>query len=81
MRLMGINIKTKIRWLLGLIILVSLLGILFFRYYQPYCEPCLSGLDCPPCISKEQYAVLVVYGILAISIVTRMVWLLTKNKK
>jgi hypothetical protein len=34
--------------------MIDLLLLLFYWYYQPLCEPCLSNNGCPLCISKEQ---------------------------
>jgi hypothetical protein len=43
---------------LGLILLLLVgLGYALFWYWQPQCEPCLAGTDCPPCISQEQHFV------------------------
>jgi len=36
---------------------VDIFLYLLFRYYQPFCEPCLSN-DCPPCLSEEQYFII-----------------------
>jgi len=38
--------------------LIDLLLLILFRYYQPLCEPCLDALDCPPCLSKQQYFII-----------------------
>jgi len=35
-------------------VLSEILIIFSYLYFQPLCEPCLSNLACPPCISKEQ---------------------------
>lgn len=50
-----ITLNTKKR----VIILLIVNGILYllFRYYQPLCEPCLTG-DCPPCLSNQQYNII-----------------------
>jgi uncharacterized membrane protein len=40
------------------IILLDFLLFLVFRHYQPICEPCIDGADCPPCLSEEQYFII-----------------------
>lgn len=40
------------------LLVIDLLLLLFYRYYQPLCEPCLDKNDCPPCLSKEQYFII-----------------------
>ena len=47
---------------LFLLLLVDLILIISFWYYQPLCEPCLDKQDCPPCLSEEQYF-LIYFGI------------------
>jgi len=39
-------------------LLIDLILLILFRYYQPLCEPCLGNTDCPPCLSKEQYFII-----------------------
>jgi uncharacterized membrane protein len=40
------------------LLLIDLILLILFRYYQPYCEPCLDNTDCPPCLSQEQYFII-----------------------
>ncbi len=61
------------------LILVDLILYLLFKYYQPLCEPCLEGVECPPCLSEEQYFIL--YLGIAINTIFLIVWLFKKIKK
>jgi hypothetical protein len=47
--------KNNITKLLIILMCITLIGYLIFRYFQPYCEPCIPKTYCPPCRSKEQY--------------------------
>jgi uncharacterized membrane protein len=38
--------------------LLDLILIFLFMYYQPLCEPCIDGADCPSCLSKQQYFII-----------------------
>jgi len=44
--------KTK-KIIIGLLFIEATLTAYFF-YDQPLCEPCLPGMECPPCISEQQ---------------------------
>lgn len=46
---------------------VNLIALIVYKYYQIQCEPCLSKLDCPPCISEEQK--FIIYVVLLINII------------
>ena len=52
---------------------------LLFRYYQPMCEPCLYNIDCPPCLSKEQY--FIIYFGIAINTIFAIFWLFKRIKR
>lgn len=39
---------------LVLVLIISIASALVW-YWQPECEQCLSRVDCPPCISQQQY--------------------------
>lgn len=62
---------------LGLILLFAGLGYVLFWCWQPQCEPCLADMDCPPCISQEQYFIagsttlLIVIALLQIIVLKR----------
>ncbi len=70
--------KTIIRIIVGL----SILAIIFaYKYYdlKPFCEPCLTESDCPPCVSDTQVLMLrllildllVILAIVVIAVVKR----------
>lgn len=59
--------------------LIDLILFLLFRYYQPMCEPCLDNIDCPPCLSKEQY--FIIYFGIAINTIFCNFLVIQKNKK
>lgn len=40
------------------LLLIDLLLVFLYWYYQPLCEPCLDKNNCPPCLSKEQYFII-----------------------
>lgn len=37
------------------LIAINLILCALFIYYNPQCEPCINDINCPPCLSKEQY--------------------------
>jgi len=82
MKSIKVYISSKFNnWYLLLILLIDLLLIFVFRLYQPFCEPCLSVDNCPPCISSKQYLIINIglilkLGTLFIILVKR----LTKNE-
>ena len=45
------------------LLLLEAFCILLFRYYQPQCEPCLPGSDCPPCLSTIQIVIAAIGGV------------------
>ena len=47
--------------------LLDLILLLLFKYHQPECEPCLDDINCPPCLSEEQY--FIIYFGIAVNIV------------
>jgi hypothetical protein len=47
-------------------LLLNLVLILLYCYYQPLCEPCLDNVNCPMCISNEQYVLIYLAVILNI---------------
>ena len=59
--------------------LIDLILFLLFRYYQPMCEPCLYNIDCPPCLSKEQY--FIIYFGIAINTIFAIFWLFKRIKR
>jgi len=62
------------------LLLLDLLLVILFRYYQPLCEPCLNGADCPPCLSNIQYCIIFIGTI--VNVVACMYYLIkVKNKK
>ncbi len=56
-----------------LVIVTAVSGCLYW-YFQPLCEPCLPGSQCPPCVSDEQY------GLVWVTIVFYIVLLYLKMK-
>lgn len=75
-----ITLKNSPIKLLVLLAIITLLGFLLFKYYQPLCEPCLPDTDCPPCRSKEQYKVEYIFGALDIIIISRIFYLAMKRR-
>lgn len=61
------------------LLLIDFLLLLLFRYYQPLCEPCLDNVDCPPCISTEQY--FIIYFGVVINVIIGIVCLSKKLKR
>ncbi len=55
------------------------MGYILFRYWQPECEQCLSRVDCPPCISHQQYALVGSVGVLALALLARIGVLLRQS--
>lgn len=45
-------------------ILINSIMYLLFRFYQPFCEPCISQDDCPTCLSKEQYIIIGLWAVI-----------------
>lgn len=41
-----------------LIIIIDIILLILFWYYDALCEPCIDKSDCPPCLSKEQYFII-----------------------
>ncbi len=79
MKLTLINLIKKITKSCFLqLLLLDLILIIFFRYYQPLCEPCINLEDCPACLSKEQYWI-IFFGLIANSIF--LLYYLGKIKK
>lgn len=60
---------------LALLLLVGA-GYALFRYWQPLCEPCLSSADCPPCLSRQQYVIVGIVGILSLILLARLLILI-----
>jgi uncharacterized membrane protein len=58
--------------------LLDLILVIFFRYYQPLCEPCIDEADCPPCLSKQQYFIM--YSGLAMNLIIG-IYCLYKNRR
>ena len=56
---------------------LDLILLIFFRHYQPICEPCIDQADCPPCLSKQQYYIM--YSGLAINLIIG-IYCLYKNR-
>lgn len=48
-------------------VFINILLFLLFKNFQPLCEPCLDNVDCPPCISTEQY--FIIYFGIAINVI------------
>ncbi len=61
-------------------LLIEIILIFGYYYYQPFCEPCLPDTYCPPCISREQN-ILKFSGLLlfAIFIVWKIIVLFKKS--
>jgi len=51
-------IKKIVKSCLFKVLLIDIILLMLFRYYQPLCEPCIEGADCPPCLSKLQYFII-----------------------
>lgn len=49
------------------LVIINILLFLLFQYYQPVCEPCSDALNCPPCLSKQQYVV--IYSFAAVNLI------------
>lgn len=62
------------------LLLFDLLLVILFVYYQPLCEPCLKGADCPPCLSKIQYCIIYI-GIIVNVVACIYYFIKVKNKK
>lgn len=60
------------------LLLLDLTLVLLFKYYQPLCEPCIDGADCPPCLSKQQY--FIIYLGLGMNLISG-IYCLYKNRK
>ena len=43
-----------------LVLVIEILLILAYLYFQPQCEPCIDMNDCPLCISNTQIGIIVV---------------------
>ena len=54
----SILIKKIVKSCLFKLFLMDFILFVLFKYYQPFCEPCIDGADCPPCLSKEQYFII-----------------------
>lgn len=66
---------------LGVLFVVLLvIGYMLYRYYQPLCDSCLPGTECPPCRAKEQYIVVYLFGVLEIVILFRIIYLALRKK-
>ncbi len=74
------TLKNSAFQLILLLAVVTLLGFLLFKYFQPLCEPCLPNTYCPPCRSKEQYVVQYIVGTIDVVILVRIFYLLIKRK-
>ncbi len=61
-------------------IIVDLLLLILFKYYQPYCEPCLTD-DCPPCLSEKQYFIIYISAVFNTIMIPYIVVKLVKSKK
>jgi hypothetical protein len=62
-----------------LVIVTAVSGCLYW-YFQPLCEPCLTGTPCPPCVSAEQYVLVCVMVFIDITLLIRgLYFLLRKN--
>lgn len=60
------------------LLVIDIILIALFRYYQPLCEPCLDFTNCPPCLSKEQY--FIIYIGIAINVLLGSFCLIRKIK-
>ena len=63
-------------------VFVNTLLYLLFKDFQPLCKPCLDNVDCPLCISKEQY--FIIYFGIAINVVIGIIclqWFIIKFSK
>jgi hypothetical protein len=66
--------------ILILFILNFALGLWLYKYFQPLCERCLPHSYCPPCISKEQYVTIYLFGVIELLILIRMIYLALNRK-
>ena len=66
--------------LLAVFVIVLGLGYALFSYNQPQCEPCLPNTYCPPCIGKEQYAIMYLFGIINLIVLVRIIYISLKKK-
>lgn len=64
---------------LFLLIVIDLILLLLYWYYQPLCEPCLDKQDCPPCLSKEQY--FIIYFGLGLNLIFFLYYLYKRRKR
>ena len=59
--------------------LLDLILLLLFKYHQPKCEPCLDDINCPPCLSEEQYFIIYFGIVVNIAICIICLFKLFKN--
>ena len=43
-----------------LLVLINILVCFVVYLMQPLCEPCIKGIECPPCISNDQILLVVI---------------------
>lgn len=60
------------------LLISNILLLVVFVVNQPLCEPCIDAKDCPPCLSDEQYHIIVI-GIIINCISLLFYWY--KNRK
>ena len=53
----------------GVAFALVVLCIYAYRYSQPNCEPCIPGMQCPPCISALQIFIAAVGGVLSLYVI------------
>lgn len=70
-------IKNKIIKNIVIWFAINVVLYLLFRYYQPFCEPCLSN-DCPPCLSEQQY--IIIYFCLGFNVIYFLYIIFWKKK-
>jgi len=51
-----------------ILLLIDFALVVIYKIIQPLCEPCLTKVDCPPCISRDQIVVMIIGGMIAVYI-------------
>jgi len=74
-------VKSKQSKILIAFLLVEAAIAIFYVHAQPNCEPCITGMPCPPCISQSQIVAICIAAFIAFAVLLYFIVDQIKSKK